>query len=200
MPRKNRSPFVQGCDSEAAKLRKRHGFSYNNPLNPFVLADSLGIKVIEPKDISGISQKDLETINSLEADWSGLSFSLPNGHLIVVLNPFHEQERKNITLMEEICHFIYNHKPKTKVQLSGSQEIDFLDFTKKNEKEAYWIGASVLVPYKVLDSLVKKGKTLEEIALHFGVSTELIEFRLKVERLLGLYRAKQKVRELLSSS
>ena len=184
-------------DNEAAKIRKGYNFSYTNPLNPFVLAHSLGIKVIEPNDISGVSSEDLEVLRSIGADWSGLSFSLPDGRAIVILNPFHDQTRKNITLMEEICHSIFNHKAKTKVRLLGFQKMNFLEFSKREEKEAYHIGAAVLVPYKALDLLVKKHKNIKEIGSHFGVSPELVKMRLQVTNLLKLYKAMQNVREVL---
>src|SRR4030042_1372091 len=131
-----KSAFAERYDSEASKIRKRHSFSYIEPLDPYALADSLGIKVVEPSSISGVSEEDLTVIQSLGADWSGLSFSLPHNRIMVILNPYIDQLRKRITLMEEICHFFYRHKPKAEVNLSGSQEIRFLDYTPNDEKEA----------------------------------------------------------------
>jgi Zn-dependent peptidase ImmA (M78 family) len=195
-----RSGTAQYQDNTAAKLRKRYGLPYSGPLDPFALAKSLEIKVIEPGQIIGISERDLKTIQALGTDWSAASFSLPDNQVIVILNPYHTQERKNITLMEEICHFVLKHKPKVRVQLSGVQELHFQNYTRKDEAEAYAVAASFLVPFKDLKSLVKKQKNIEEIALHFKVSPELIEYRLKKTGLLSSYNIMQKAREFLESS
>jgi Zn-dependent peptidase ImmA (M78 family) len=184
-------------DNEAAKIRKRCNFSYTDPLSPYVLADSLNIKVVEPKDISGVTPEDLQMLRSLGSDWSGLSFSYPDGPVIVILNPYHDIPRKNISLMEEICHHIFHHEAKVRVHLLGFQKINFLEFSKREEKDAYHIGAAVLVPYKALELLVKKRSNIEEISSYFGVSLELVKMRLQVTNLLRLYKAMQSVREVL---
>lgn len=186
-------------DNEAAKIRKHCNISYTDPLNPYTLANSLKIKVIEPNDILGISPEDLELLRSIGSNWSGLSFSFPDGRMIVILNSFHDQARKNITLMEEVCHLIFHHKAKAKVHLLGFQRINFLEFGKQEEKEAFHVGAAVLVPYKALKSLLKKHRNIQEIASYFGVSLEVAKMRLQVTGLFKLYRAMQNVREVLES-
>ncbi len=197
MPKK--SAVAERYENEAARIRRRHGFSYAEPINPFAFADSLGLKVIEPTDIPEISEQDLARLDTIGADWSGLSFSLSDNRIIVILNSSHEQPRKRITLMEEICHFLYHHKPKVKVHLIGPERINFLDFTRQDEKDAYWIAAAILVPYKALKSLIIKRKTCQEIAAHFEVSQELIRFRINVTGLFNLYNEMQKVAKLLRS-
>jgi len=191
-----KSGIAERYDSEAYKIRKRHNFPYDEPLNPYILADSLGIKVVEPNNVSGVSDEDLMAIQSLGADWSGLSFSLPDNQIIVILNPYIDEPRKRITLTEEICHFFCGHKAKVEVNLSGSQEMRFLDYARQNEKEAYGIAAATLVPYNALRSEILKEKNIEEMALYFQISPELVEYRLKITRLLNLYKEIQKVRKL----
>lgn len=197
MPEKN--PVSEQCDFEASKIRKRAGILPQTRFDPFAFANSLGISVIEPEDIPGLPHESLDILRSIGADWSGLSFVLPSGRKVVILNPFHESTRKNITLMEEICHFLYKHDPSGIIPISESVEMSFLEYNRRDEKEAYWIGAAVLVPFKELKSLILKRKNLEEMALHFDVSPELIEFRLKVSNLLTIYKAEQNLRRLLGS-
>lgn len=194
-----RGLFVERCENEASAIRKNYGFPKNDPLNPFHLADSLGIKVIDLKELTELTEKDLEIIRSVGKEWSGLSFSSPDGKIIVLLNPYHGQARQKITLMEEICHFRYHHKPRVKVNISISK-IEFQGFSEKDEKEAYWIAAASLVPYSGLREMVSKGNTIKQIAFYFEIGIELVNFRLKVTRLLSLYRQMQKVKALIESS
>jgi Zn-dependent peptidase ImmA (M78 family) len=57
------------------------------------------------------------------------------------------------------------------------------DYRKADEEEAYAVGAAALVPYASLKRMLLQGKTAREIALHFRVSRELVEYRMKVTRL-----------------
>ncbi|HKY45310.1 MAG TPA: ImmA/IrrE family metallo-endopeptidase, partial [Pyrinomonadaceae bacterium] len=57
------------------------------------------------------------------------------------------------------------------------------DYRKADEEEAYAVGAAALVPYASLKRMLWQGRTSTEIGLHFRVSPELIEYRMKVTRL-----------------
>jgi Zn-dependent peptidase ImmA (M78 family) len=50
------------------------------------------------------------------------------------------------------------------------------------------VGAAALVPFAALRRFVSKGKTSREIAQHFNVSRELVEYRMKVSRLWAEYK------------
>jgi Zn-dependent peptidase ImmA (M78 family) len=64
------------------------------------------------------------------------------------------------------------------------------DYNDDDEEAAYAVGAAALVPYTALRRFVLKGKTSKEIAQHFNVSRELIEYRIKVSRLWQEYKAR----------
>lgn len=189
-----RSSYFLHCDEEATEFRKRYGFDQSQPVEPFELAKRLDISVIEANKLKGMNAKDLKLLKALEADWSGLSFRSPKG-LVVVLNPFHSQARRHMTLMEEICHSIHGHKPKVKISPLGPTEIDFLQYSEKDEKDAYAIGAAILVPFETLRKMIFEQKTVDEIAKHFLVSADLIKYRVKVTKLWGLYNAVQDARK-----
>jgi hypothetical protein len=57
------------------------------------------------------------------------------------------------------------------------------DYRKADEEEAYGVGAAALVPYATLKKLLLQGKTSLQIGLHFRVSRELVEYRMKVTHL-----------------
>ncbi len=64
------------------------------------------------------------------------------------------------------------------------------DYREADEEAAYSVGAAALVPYAALRLFVEKGKTSREIARHFNVSRELVEYRMKVSRLWDKYKVK----------
>ena len=74
--------------------------------------------------------------------------------------------------------------------MSGRAQARFLtrDYNKSDEEEAYAVGAAALVPYAALRRLVFAGRTAEEIARRFRVSTPLAEYRIKVTHLWAAYK------------
>ncbi|MGE3465847.1 MAG: ImmA/IrrE family metallo-endopeptidase [Pyrinomonadaceae bacterium] len=125
--------------------------------------------------------------------WSGgaASHTLPNGQKLIILNPTHSRTRQHATLMEEVCHVFYGHKPSRLAIASRNDQgkIVARDYNHSIEEEAYSTGAAALVPYTALKRMVAGGRTINEIARHFYVSRALVEYRIKVSRLWELYMA-----------
>jgi len=113
--------------------------------------------------------------------WSGMCVPTPEGDHIVVYNGAHPLTRVRATLMEEFFHLWLDHAPtKVRTFLSGTGRRDF-DAAK--EDEAYGSGAAALVPYKGLRAMLLSGVSVADIAAHFEVSEQLVEFRIRVSKL-----------------
>jgi hypothetical protein len=165
----------------------------DEPLNPFDLARYAKLEVVQFDVIKDLLSP--ETLDHLlgagSNKWSGgaSGIPLPNGRKLIILNPTHSPARHQATLMEEICHVFLGHKPsrlEIKNQNKKGEEIA-RDYDEAMEEEAYSVGAAALVPYAGLRDFVRAGKTSREIARHFNVSRELVEYRMKVSRLWKLY-------------
>lgn len=166
----------------------------NAPLDPFRLAKFANLLVIGFNQINGLSDKAREhLLGSASEKWSGGACSrpLPDGRKIVILNPNHGKMRTNATLMEEISHVFLGHQPdRLKIVAEDAHgRTSSRDYKKADEEEAYATGAAALVPFSALRRFVLEGQTSLQIAKHFRVSRELIEYRLKVTRLWKAYRA-----------
>jgi Zn-dependent peptidase ImmA (M78 family) len=94
--------------------------------------------------------------------------------------------------MEEICHVFLGHKPsRLAIENVNKQGKPIArDYREADEEAAYSIGAAALVPYSALQRFVEQGKTSREVARHFNVSRELVEYRMKVSRLWEDYKRK----------
>jgi len=167
--------------------------NFDEPLNPFDLARYAKLEVVQFDAIKDLLSP--ETLDHLlgagSNKWSGgaSGIPLPNGRKLIILNPTHSPARHQATLMEEICHVFLGHKPsrlEIKNQNKKGEEIA-RDYDEAMEEEAYSVGAAALVPYAGLRDLVRAGKTSREIARHFNVSRELVEYRMKVSRLWKIY-------------
>lgn len=186
---KGRSYEIRGI-----ALRDFAGLKSNKePLDPFALARYAKLEVIKFEDIQDLLPE--EVVNHLLGDakdkWSGgaSGIPLPNGRKLIILNPTHSAVRHSATLMEEISHVFLGHQPSRlaiKNYNKHGQEIA-RDYRPEIEEQAYSVGAAALVPYSALCDFIREGKTSREIARHFNVSRELVEYRLKVSRLWQNY-------------
>ncbi len=165
-------------------------------LNPFELAHYANLLVASFEEIEPFLTD--ETRAHLLGDgsdkWSGgaCSQALFDGRKLIVLNPMHNQNRQNATLMEEICHVFLGHQPsRLAIETVNKQGKPIArDYREDDEEAAYSVGAAALVPYSALQTMIRKGKTSREIAKHFNVSRELVEYRMKISRLWDEYKIK----------
>lgn len=165
------------------------------PLDPFELARFANLIVVSMDQIENLSDSARTHLLGAGADqWSGGACTLPNGMKLVILNPNHGRARTNATLMEEICHVFLAHEPNRLSIVTKDERGRVMnrDYRKQDEEAAYGIGAAALVPFAALKRFVYRGKTATEIARHFRVSRELVEYRLKVTRLWNDYKASSK--------
>jgi hypothetical protein len=171
-----------------AGLRKE-----DEPLDPFELAYFAKLLVVDFEQIGGLSEEAREhLLGAGMNDWSGGTCSrpLPNGWRVVILNPKHGRARNNATLMEEVCHVFLGHKANRLSIVAQNKQGKTVarDYNEADEEAAYAVGAAALVPFAGLRQLMRQGRTSIEMARHFNVSRELVEYRLKVCRLWAEYR------------
>jgi hypothetical protein len=163
----------------------------HQPLNPFDLARFANVIVVSFDHIEGLSEATREHLLGSGVDtWSGGACTLPNGAKLVILNPKHGKARTNATLMEEICHVFLGHEPNrlSIVTKDSRGRVMARDYKKADEEEAYGVGAASLVPFASLRSFLRRGKNSREIATHFRVSRELVEYRMKVTKLWNEFK------------
>ena len=192
-------PTRKGRDYEirAIGLREFAGLRRDDePLNPFDLAHYAKLLVASFEQIEPFLTEETKThlLFSGRDKWSGgaCSQTLPDGRKLIILNPTHGENRQNATLMEEICHVFLGHQPSRLAIEAYNKEGKAIarDYRPEIEEEAYSIGAAALVPFSALRRFVSEGKTSKEIARHFNVSRELVEYRMKVSRLWDDYKMK----------
>ena len=167
----------------------------DDPLDPFALAHYAKLLVVDFDQIEGLSDEAREHLLGVGTNaWSGGTCSrpLPNGWRVVILNPRHGRARNNATLMEEVCHVFLGHKANRLSIVAQNKQGKTVarDYNESDEEAAYSVGAAALVPYSSLRRFALEGKNSTEMARHYNVSRELVEYRLKVTRLWPEYRAR----------
>ena len=202
----------------ALGLRDFAGVKDAQPLDPFALAEFAKLLVVDFEQIEGLSPESRQHLLGEGADqWSGGACSrpLPNGWKLVILNPAHGQQRIRATLMEEVAHVFLGHKP-NRLAIINEQRSEVRDETPKktsassrnpsagrsrtlardynhdDEEAAYAVGAAALIPYAALRGFVRAGRRADQIARHFRVSRQLVEYRIKVTHLWPEYKGASK--------
>ncbi len=189
----------------ALGLRDFAGVTEDQPLDPFALANFARLLVVDFESIEGLSVESRTHLLGAAADeWSGGACSrpLPNGWRLVILNPAHGPQRNRATLMEEVAHVFLGHKPNRLAAITGDDQsrkspveahqsrprILARDYNQTDEEAAYAVGAAALVPFGALWRQVMEGRNSREIARHFRVSRQLVEYRIKVTHLWPQYK------------
>jgi hypothetical protein len=196
----------------ALGLRDFAGVEGEQPLDPFALAEFAKLLVVDFDQIDGLSPESREHLLGEGADqWSGGACSrpLPNGWKLVILNPAHGAQRNRATLMEEVAHVFLGHKPNrlaiiTEPPKAGKKSGDEAsanrkqtlarDYNHDDEEAAYAVGAAALIPYAALRRFVRAGRRADQIARHFRVSRQLVEYRIKVTHLWPQYKGASRTR------
>jgi Zn-dependent peptidase ImmA (M78 family) len=193
----NLPPTRKGRNYEikAIGLREFAGLRRDDErLNPFDLAKYANLLVASFEQIEPFLTEEtkLHLLTDASDKWSGgaCSQKLPDGRKLIILNPTHGANRQNATLMEEISHVFLGHKPSRLAITNYNKQGKIIarDYHAEIEEEAYSVGAAALVPYSALRRMVLQGKSSREIARHFNVSRELVEYRMKVSRLWDVYK------------
>ncbi len=158
-------------------------------LNPFELAIYANLLVASFEQIEPFLTEEtkLHLLGTGKDKWSGgaCSQTLHDGRKLIILNPTHGKTRQHATLMEEICHVFLGHKPSRLAieNVNKHGKPIARDYRENDEEAAYSVGAAALVPFSALRRMINQGKTSREIARHFNVSRDLVEFRMKISKL-----------------
>ncbi len=192
----NLPPTRKGRTYELHALGLREFAGLRRPtdrLNPFDLARFAKLLVVSFDKVESLLTEETKKrlLGEGKDDWSGgaSSQTLPNGQKLIILNPTHGKNRQNATLMEEISHVFLGHKPsRLAIEMRDeSGNVRARDYNAEIEEQAYSVGAAALVPYAGLHFYIVQGKTSRDIARHYDVSYQLIEYRIKVSRLWKEY-------------
>jgi hypothetical protein len=163
----------------ALHVRNFAGVDLKSKLDPFALAKSINIRVVYLNDLIGLAESSRARLDVPDGWSGGATQDLGDGSFIVILNQKHSSGRQAATLMEEVCHILFGHKPSgISADRIGGRSYNF-----NVEEEAYAVGAAALVPYYSLKNLLVSGLSVRKIASQFGVTPSLIIYRAKGTRL-----------------
>lgn len=168
--------FKTWAEQEAIAQRRNLGLGANAPLPALQLAAHLGITVISPGHIPGMSQEHLECLlQHDQSSWSAFTVNT-NGVTVIIHNISHARTRQESNLMHEIAHIICKHAPSVLTSIEGLP-FPLREYNPEQEDEASWLGACLQLPRPALLWAVKRRMSVAEMVRYFQASEEQIRYR-----------------------
>lgn len=170
--------FKSWCENTSEAIRGRLGLQKFEPIEPKQLADYLGVKILYPSEIAGLSADTINYLGSVDGDeWSAVTVSFLNVSVIVI-NQSHSLSRQSVDIMHELAHIIRAHQPAQ--HFTNDSGFVIRSFDKTQEAEADWLAASLLLPRTALYQIAKSGNGADEACTNYHVSKQLLKYRLNV--------------------
>ncbi len=167
------------CENTAERYRTALGLKPDDPLNPEDLSAHLGVIVWRPEEIPGLAESSLLRLTNHDSDsWSAVTIRVGETDLIVV-NSAHAPTRQRSSLSHELAHLILDHEP-GRIDLSPAGHLLLSSFEREQEEEADWMSGTLLVPRTGLVIAYRSTQDPRILANRFGVSLDMLEWRLRM--------------------
>ena len=175
----SRVQFRRGFKTQAERLsmelRAELRLGAMERLDPRALAQHLAIPVVDPSDLraSGASAAAVYHFQRVATDVVS-AFTVVDGFKrLIVINDAHAPTRQASDLAHELSHVVLEHEPHQGVIQNGCRVWD-----DSMEAEANWLGGALLVPRDAALHVARQGLAINEAAIDFGVSEQMMRWRL----------------------
>lgn len=175
-----RRGFKSWAEKKAVELRNELSIEYYEKLPGLDLAQHLGIQLIEPNNIPGLSLEDKTLLlNHYHDSWSAITIKNYLDSYLIIFNPTHSARRRESDLMHELAHIICEHKME-KIIIRKDFPFPLRDYNSDQEDEAKWLGGCLQVPRRASVQMIYKGLDINELSDHFGASMDMINYRIRL--------------------
>jgi Zn-dependent peptidase ImmA (M78 family) len=162
----------------SAAARQELSISPLDPLDPVRYAEHVGVHILTFDELSLPAKARRQLLEIDNASWSGMTIR-ESGLVGVLVNPTHSPERQASTMMHELSHVVLKHVP-IRVDVSPAGILLVSEYSEDDEDEADWLSGALLLPRDALKHYREKGWPPAKIAAHFGVSSQMYEWRIRM--------------------
>lgn len=171
-----RRGFKTEANALAAEIRQELGLRALDRLDPLVLAEHLAIPVIALSNLLAEAPAVTYLLDVEPRSFSAVTI-FDGLRRLIVHNDRHTPGRQNSNIGHELAHGLLLHPPRPAVDHRGCRLWD-----QEIEEEADWLAGVLLVPEDAALA-VARGRTWQteaEAALHFGVSEQMLTYRVNI--------------------
>jgi len=181
-----RRGFKTEANQIATEIRSELGLSLFDPLNPWVLSEHLAIDVLPLSNMRDEAPATTHFLEEGRDTFSAITIFYGTARLIIH-NDRHSKGRQSSNIAHELSHALLQHPP-----MPPLSELGLRNFNKDFEDEANWLAGVLLIPEPAAVRIARQRLDLTEAANQYGVSTQMVNYRLNVTG--ARKRVHQKVR------
>jgi Zn-dependent peptidase ImmA (M78 family) len=167
--------FKAQAERIATEIRDELDLSVDARLEPLDLAEHLAIPVFSLSQASRTTPRNSFSHYFAVTDPDSFSaITIFHGYQrVIVHNETHHPNRQASNIAHEVSHSLLEHEPAPVLSATGQRYWDA-----EVEQEATWLGAALLIPRAGALSMAKRDWTVQDIAVHYGVSESLCRWRI----------------------
>lgn len=189
---KSKKSFLRwGFKAEAERIalhyREQLGLQKHSPLPARLLAEHLGVKILTPSEIPGITANLLEILLKKGKDYWSAAIYIKEDRKFIIHNPMHSLSRQESNLMHEIAHAHLEHELANLQSALSGCILPLRKYDEVQEAEAECLGACLQLPKDALfhyHHIDKKSQ--KEIATLFNASNAMVRYRLSMSGVLNI--------------
>ena len=175
--------FKARANDIALGLRKQAGLSKIAPLDPRDIFQRLSIQIVPLGEFRSTCPFETEALFPLSGGFSAMLLPVGQGKRIVIHNDSHSPRRQVSNLAHELAHVLLVHPTEIVCMGDLARRADSLV-----EAEAAYLGGCILVPNEAAYRLAISGVDDRKAADKYGVSEDMITYRLRMSGALKRVR------------
>jgi len=167
-----RRGFKTEANGIACEVRSELGLAWSDALYPRRLAEHLDIPIVALSEMLA-EAPGVHHLLAVETEVFSAITVFRGSARTIVHNDGHAPARQNSNLAHELAHGLLLHPPTPALDNRGCR-----DWNQDIEYEASWLAGILLVPEEATIAIASNKWTRDQAAGRFGVSTQMIQFRL----------------------
>ncbi len=171
-----RRGFKTECDEIVVEVRGELKLARYAPFDPFAYAADLLIPC-EPVSClaeNGCPSAALDHVSGAGRDDFSAITVYRGTRRRIFYNQDNSPSRQRSDVAHELSHVLLEHEPAPIFDTEGTRA-----WNAEQEREAAWLGGALLVPKHVALMVARRGTAVEEAAERYGVSAQLMQWRLR---------------------
>ncbi len=165
--------FQTEAKAVAQEVRAELRLTPYTRLDPFLLAEHLGVHVTPLSALQNDTPFGTNHFTTVEPDTFSAVTVFRGTRRHVVHNDCHSPGRQASDIVHELSHALLHHPPTAAMDDHGCRLWD-----QSVEDEAEFLAGVLLVPDEAALRIARTGVLLEQAAMHYGVSIQMVHYRL----------------------
>jgi len=165
--------FKTDAEAIAREIREELGLTMIARLDPLQLAAHLDIEVVALSSRTDQPALMQHFRGKGKKRFSAVTIFLTATRRLILYNDSHSDGRQSADIVHECAHALLLHPAREAFTSGGCRDVD-----NECEREAGWLGGTILVPNEAALYAVRRGLSLEAAAEEYGVSVPLMRWRI----------------------